>query len=128
MAKRRHLSARGQPIDFDSLHQANKNVIAVGNANMNANGDVLGRGGKVVRKVSDIPVSQLADPNAAYNQSNPKSTKLVSLKDNVDAVSTSKKSSSVQPKAKLEDVSVDEVEPSEEEKSKSKRKIVDSEE
>ena len=84
MAKRRHTSARGEPVDFDLLQHQNKNTIAIGNANMNANGDILGRGGKIIRRVEDIPVENLADPSAAYNEANPKSTRMVSLKNKVD--------------------------------------------
>ncbi len=47
MAKRRHTSARGERIDFDLLQHQNKDMIAIGNANMNANGDILGKGGKI---------------------------------------------------------------------------------
>ena len=132
MAKRKHLSARGKPINFDELQHQNKEVVAVGNANMNANGDILGRGGKVVRKVSDIPVNQLANPGTAYNQNNPKSTKLVSLKDKVDSLDTHqnpllKDEEKPQQKVKKEEVVDESVVSVEEEKTKSKRKIVDSE-
>lgn len=133
MARRKHTSARGTPVDFDLLHTQNKDVVAVGNANMNANGDVLGRGGKIVRKVEDIPTIQKANPNAAYNQVNPKSTKMVSLKDKVDAVPSNKpvlediNEVEVLTNTKTVESKEPSVEPTEE-KTKSKRKIVDSEE
>jgi hypothetical protein len=37
-------------IDLDKLRIKNETVIAVGNAKMNARGDELGPGGKIVRK------------------------------------------------------------------------------
>lgn len=130
MAKRRHTSARGETVDFDLLQHHNKDAVALGNANMNANGDILGRGGKIIRRVEDIPEGQMADPNAAYNEANPKSTKMVSLKGKVDdlpdvAAPATVKKSTPQVKAVAPE---EETEPASEEKSKSKRKIVDSEE
>lgn len=123
MAKK-HTSARGEQIDFDLLQSNNKDAIAMGNASMNANGDILGPGGKIIRKVEDIPTEIMADPNAAYNQANPKSTKMVSLKNKVDDL-------------EVNSIPVDNVDTVEEkaeevvevkEKPKTKRKIVDSEE
>jgi len=118
---KRHKSAKGDQIDFDLLQLNNKEVVAIGNASMNANGDTLGRGGVIVRKVDDIPKSQLADPNAAYNQQNPKSTKLVSLK---SAVVVDDVVVEATPEVVVEETVVDEIE----KKQKSKRKIIDSEE
>lgn len=83
MAKKLHKSARGVTVNFDELNRKNSTVVAVGNARMNARGDRLGPGGQVVQKVEDIPKHKLADPNAAYDASNKKSVKLVSLKDNI---------------------------------------------
>ena len=71
--KRMYRSMQGRMIDIEKLRAANENVQAVGNMNVNAKGDVLGAGGKVVtpketviRKyyeqpkgmVSDTPVSK----------------------------------------------------------------------
>lgn len=84
MAKRTHRSARGSTINFDELARLNAGVVAIGNANMNARGDKLGKGGKIVREVSDIPEHQRPDPNAAYNQDNPNAVKQVSIKSSVD--------------------------------------------
>ena len=45
-------SNRGIPIDFDALmaNQQSKSSTAVGNMKVNANGDVLGKGGTVVQR------------------------------------------------------------------------------
>ena len=123
MAKRKHTSARGQQVDFDLLHHQNKDTIAIGNASMNANGDIIGRGGKIVRRVEDIPVENMANPDAAYNEANPKSTKMVSLKGKLDDLPEAV------PATVSEDLAVTEVkEVKTEEKPKTKRKIIDSEE
>ena len=119
MAKK-HTSARGEQIDFDLLQSSNKETVALGNASMNANGDTIGPGGKVIRSVEDVPAAIMADPSAAYNQANPKSTKMVSLKDKVDEVEPTNVST---------DTVETPVEPEKnKEKPKSKRKIIDSEE
>jgi len=84
MAKKTHRSARGAIINFDELARLNSDVIAIGNANLNARGDQLGQGGKIIRKVTDIPEHQRPDPNAAYNQDNPNAVRQVSIKSSID--------------------------------------------
>ena len=84
MAKKIHRSARGSVVNFDELARLNSDVLAIGNANMNARGDQLGKGGKIIRKVSDIPEHQRPDPNAAYNEDNPNAVRQVSIKSSVD--------------------------------------------
>ena len=58
-----HISANGKMVDMDLLRQRNELTPAVGNARVNARGDELGPGGKIVRKKEEI----LKD----YYQSNP---------------------------------------------------------
>ena len=41
---------QGKPIDFDALRTKNEKTIAVGNAGVNARGDKIGAGGKIVKK------------------------------------------------------------------------------
>ncbi len=52
--KRMYRSMQGKMIDIDKLRAANENVQAVGNMNVNARGDVLGAGGKVVTKKEKV--------------------------------------------------------------------------
>lgn len=47
-------SANGRPIDFESIRLQNEDVIAVGNMRVNARGDEIGRGGKIVRTREQI--------------------------------------------------------------------------
>ncbi len=71
--KKMYRSMQGRMIDIEKLRAANEDVQAVGNMNVNARGDVLGTGGKIVTKketvmqkyyeqpkgmVSDTPVSK----------------------------------------------------------------------
>lgn len=65
-------SNRGQTIDMDALIAANKSVPAVGNMSVNAAGDVLDQGGKVVKK-NEERVRE-------YYKNNPSSSDQVSLK------------------------------------------------
>jgi len=45
---------QGKQIDMDQLRQRNELTPAVGNAKINARGDELGPGGKIVRKKEDL--------------------------------------------------------------------------
>lgn len=45
---------RGQVIDIDMLRMANQGAIAVGNANYNARGDLIGRGGTVLKTREEL--------------------------------------------------------------------------
>lgn len=47
-------SANGKNIDLDLLISRNELTPAVGNAKVNARGDELGPGGKIIRKKEDI--------------------------------------------------------------------------
>ena len=46
--KRMYRSMQGRMIDIEKLRAANEGIQAVGNMNVNARGDVIGAGGKVV--------------------------------------------------------------------------------
>lgn len=71
-------TAKGEMVDIDKYIAENEEMIALGNASMNARGDIVGRGGKVVTKREDIAL--------AYNNRNPKAVKQVALKDLQDEV------------------------------------------
>lgn len=42
-------SAKGKNVNMEALMLANQNMVALGNARMNARGDLLGSNGKVVK-------------------------------------------------------------------------------
>ncbi len=48
--KTQHFTMQGKPIDLDALRTKNEKTIAVGNAGVNARGDTIGPGGKIVKK------------------------------------------------------------------------------
>lgn len=63
---------RGVTIDFDALMAKSSDSTAVGNMRVNAQGDVLGRGGEVVQKNEERV--------RAYYKNNPRSSTSTSLK------------------------------------------------
>jgi hypothetical protein len=52
--KRQHRSMRGKAVDMDLLRKRNELTPAVGNAKVNARGDELGPGGKIIRNRDEI--------------------------------------------------------------------------
>ena len=47
-------SANGKEVDMEKLRNQNELTLAVGNARVNARGDELGPGGKIIRKREDV--------------------------------------------------------------------------
>jgi hypothetical protein len=70
---RTHRSMRGVLIDMERMRNENARQPAVGNAKMNARGDVLGPNGQIVKTREEIL--------AEYDKSNAKSVKQVSISD-----------------------------------------------
>lgn len=58
-----HVTARGIVMDMDRLRLANETTIAVGNMKVNARGDQLGPGGKVIKTRSEV----MAEKNKLHN-------------------------------------------------------------
>ena len=52
--KRMYRTMQGRMVDIEKLRAANESVQAVGNMNVNARGDVLGAGGKVVTSKAQV--------------------------------------------------------------------------
>lgn len=52
--KNRHKTARGTNFDMEAFTQNNQKQIALGNMNVNARGDLLGPGGKIVKKREEV--------------------------------------------------------------------------
>jgi len=71
MNKPIHKTMTGKVIDMDALLAKNETMPAVGNVRMNARGDELGAGGKIIRSREDIV--------GAYYEDNPKATPQESL-------------------------------------------------
>ena len=50
----KHFTSRGEPIDMNSIMAKHAQTTALGNANMNARGDILGTGGVVLKTQEQI--------------------------------------------------------------------------
>lgn len=139
MARKKYISARGINIPFDQLFLRNDKTIAVGNAGMNARGDRIGAGGKVVETAEQIRVkaaaSQKDGANDVYDKGNPNAVRMVSIKQNVDDMATSYHNSPsneegrtpAQVVKELEAKALQQIPPTEEKKTQNKRKLVDKE-
>lgn len=74
-------SMKGEMIDMAALAAQNSNVVALGNARMNARGDIVNKAGKVL-KAREVVVRE-------YYNANPKAvTQTVSLRDLSDEIAT----------------------------------------
>lgn len=73
-------TARGAVIDMGALAALNSTAVALGNAGMNARGDLVDRSGRVL-KAREVVVQE-------YYASNPKAVESVSLRDLGDEVLT----------------------------------------
>ena len=68
---------QGQNIDMETLATRNEETIALGNMKVNARGDKIGAGGKIIQKRDAVA--------RAYYENNPKAViQSVSIKDAVD--------------------------------------------
>jgi hypothetical protein len=60
---------KGKEVDMDQMLEKNQLMPAVGNVRMNARGDELGPGGKIVKKREDtINAYYESNPNAIMNK------------------------------------------------------------
>lgn len=72
MNKRVYRSVNGKEIDMDSLRLVNEHSIAVGNMKVNARGDELGPGGKILRTREDVLADRMPPaPSKAQDPNKP---------------------------------------------------------
>lgn len=65
MTKKIYKSMQGKVVDLEKLAAKNELVPAIGNARVNARGDELGPGGKIIKKREDVMAEYYANnPNA----------------------------------------------------------------
>lgn len=84
MSKREYVSMRGKKVDLELLKKMNELTPAVGNAKVNARGDELGPGGKIIRKREDIVKDYYkSNPNQVIQESGKR------VEENIQDVSTS---------------------------------------
>jgi hypothetical protein len=85
---RAYKTMQGREVDMDKLMRQNELMPAIGNVRVNARGDELGPGGKIVKKREEI----MAD----YYENNPKA-----IKETVTPVETRPKSGIIEPKGQV---------------------------
>ena len=84
-----YTTMQGRRIDIDKLRARNEQVRAVGNMPVNARGDQLGSGGKVIKTREEVAKEYYN--TKAYNEANPKSVANAQTKDmkvNVQSTNT----------------------------------------
>jgi len=62
MARKIYRTMQGRTVDIDKLRAANESVQAVGNMNVNARGDVIGAGGRIVKTKEQIMKEYYTNP------------------------------------------------------------------
>jgi hypothetical protein len=65
------MSAKGRSIDIDKVKLANEETVAVGNMRVNARGDQLGAGNKVVASRNQVMDQIYAVEDAPYSPNDP---------------------------------------------------------
>lgn len=76
----RHISMRGEVVDMNRLRTVNADTMALGNANLNARGDIIGKGGTVLKTQEQIEAEWEANRRAREESVKPadiKSDKLI---------------------------------------------------
>ena len=103
--RKQHISMQGKAIDMDLLRQKNELTPAVGNVRVNARGDELGPGGKIIKRREAVMADYYRDhPQAVPNEVPGRGVNEVEKEDVVvpKTTKTSRKT-----KAKKEDVVVE---------------------
>lgn len=72
--KKQIRSLRGKVVDMDLLRKRNELTPAMGNARVNARGDELGPGGKILRKREEIVADHYAQAGTAAHAPAPENT------------------------------------------------------
>tara|TARA_B100001057_G_scaffold339064_1_gene339843 strand:- start:1948 stop:2325 length:378 start_codon:yes stop_codon:yes gene_type:complete len=90
--KRMYRTMQGRMVDIEKLRAANESVQAVGNMNVNARGDVLGAGGKIVTSKETVIKKYYEQPKGMVSDT-PRSKPMPAPK--VEPVKTAKKTTPV---------------------------------
>lgn len=103
--RKTYRSANGKNIDLDLLISRNELTPAVSNVKVNARGDELGPGGKIVRKKEDVLNDYYKQTSGVANESVAKTVKEQAKEEPVEEVkkTTSKKASAAELDKWIED-------------------------
>lgn len=61
-------SANGTPVELDKLIMRNETTVAIGNVRVNARGDELGPGGKIIKRTEDSVQQNRPTPDTVVEQ------------------------------------------------------------
>ena len=101
--KRMYRTMQGRMVDIEKLRAANETIQAVGNMNVNARGDVLGPGGKVVTPKSEVITKYyeqpkgLVDDTPVRNRQTPAATPKAEPKPTMNVMKVTPKSAEQNP-------------------------------
>jgi|11_taG_2_1085331.scaffolds.fasta_scaffold01705_9 hypothetical protein len=105
MAKQKiYQTMQGKQIDIDLLRKRNELTPAVGNSRVNARGDELGPGGKIIKNKQDNVQAYYESPNAVVGAVVPDPVVEPTVKKPVEAAVKPKTRSAAKPKTNVEKV------------------------
>lgn len=81
-------SMQGKEIDMNKLMNQNEMTVAVGNARINARGDELGPGGKIIKKREDVIKLKQPIPAQTHSRATTNPTNTISENTNLIAEAT----------------------------------------
>ena len=96
--RKTYRTMRGKAIDMDLLQQRNELTPAVGNARVNARGDELGPGGKIIRKKEQV----IKDYYKAEERKQPEKTEETPLETKAKSKAGVKSNSTTRAQQKVE--------------------------
>ena len=68
--RKTYKTMQGKELDLDKLRIKNETVLAVGNAKVNARGDEIGPGGKIIKKREDVMAEYNTTPEETKSKGN----------------------------------------------------------
>ena len=86
--KRMYRTMQGRLVDIDKLRAANESVTAVGNMNVNARGDVLGPGGKIIKSKNAVMNEYYQTPKGVAQDTPIKKVEQPKLEPKIEQVQT----------------------------------------
>lgn len=83
-------SMQGKEVDMNKLINQNEMTVAIGNARINARGDELGPGGKIIKKREDN-LNKPSIPNQMHNRTASTQSNVQSISDLTQSMNVRKK-------------------------------------
>lgn len=124
----RHISMRGEVVDFNRLRLNNSEKVALGNANMNAKGDIVGKGGIVLKTQEQIDADWAAAMTEQKNAATAVDLRDAQAMKAAAGVAKTTTTAQVQTPPGLQTKAVDPEDTGFEPKPQSRRKIIESDE